>query len=68
MLYFFCIILYFEIILILERIGVMEKFKEEVTKYGEEVCTSFGWIPPEKQKENAEKLAQITNKKSKKKR
>lgn len=45
----------------------MEKFKEEVTKYGEEVCTSFGWIPPEKQKEKAEKPAKITNKKSKKK-
>ena len=45
----------------------MEGFKEDVTKSGEEVCTSFGWIPPEKQKEKAEKLAKITNKKSKKK-
>lgn len=48
--------------------GSMGKFKEEVTKYGENVCTSFGWLPPEKQKEKAEKLAKMTNKKQNKKR
>ena len=46
----------------------MGRFKEEVTKYGENVCTSFGWLPPEKQKEKAEKLAKMTNKKQSKKR
>ena len=45
----------------------MECFKEDVTKYGEEVCTSFGWIPPEKQKEKAKKLAKATKKKPKNK-
>ena len=46
----------------------MGKFKEEVTKYGETVCTSFGWLPPEKQKERAKKLAKMTSKKQNKKR
>ncbi len=39
---------------------------ENVTKYGEMVCTEFKWLPLEKQKEKAEKLDKITKKNSKK--
>lgn len=40
-----------------------EKSKvDNVTKYGEMVCTAFEWLPLDKQKENAEKLAEITKK------
>lgn len=41
--------------------------KENTTKYGEEVCSEFAWLPLDKQKENAEKFAKITNKKDNKK-
>lgn len=37
--------------------------KENVTKYGEQVCSEFAWLPLDKQKENAEKFAKITSKK-----
>lgn len=30
------------------------------TKYGEFVCTEFGWITPDKQKKNAERFDNIT--------
>lgn len=43
---------------------MLEK-KENTTKYGEEVCSEFAWLPLDKQKENAEKFEKITNKKSK---
>ena len=34
--------------------------KEDVTKYGEFVCSEHHWIPVEKQKDRAEELAEIT--------
>ena len=46
----------------------MDNRKENTTKYGENVCTEFEWLPLDKQKENAIKFDKITkNKKSKKK-
>lgn len=43
-----------------------QKRKDNVTLYGETVCTEFAWLPLDKQKENAEKFAEITkNKKDK---
>lgn len=33
---------------------------EDITKYGEFISTYFSWTPLPVQKENAEKLAQIT--------
>lgn len=38
--------------------------KENVTKYGEQVCSEFAWLPLDKQKENAEKFAKITSPKN----
>lgn len=43
----------------------MEK-RENTTKYGEQVCSEFAWLPLDKQKENAEKFADITKKKENK--
>lgn len=43
----------------------MSDKKENTTKYGEQVCSEFAWLPLDKQKENAEKFAEITNKKHK---
>lgn len=40
---------------------MLEK-KENTTKYGEQVCSEFAWLPLDKQKENAEKFAKITKK------
>lgn len=37
--------------------------KENTTKYGEQVCSEFAWLPLDKQKEKAEKLEKITKKK-----
>ena len=34
--------------------------KEDMTKYGEFVCSAFRWLPIEKQKEQAEKMEIIT--------
>lgn len=45
----------------------MSDKKDNTTKYGEEVCSEFAWLPLDKQKENAEKFAEITNKKNTKK-
>lgn len=43
--------------------------KENSTKYGEQVCSEFAWLPIDKQKENAKRFSKITksskNKKSK---
>ncbi len=36
---------------------------ENVTKYGEQVCTRFAWLPLEKQKENANKFDKMTKNK-----
>ena len=45
----------------------MNNKKDNTTKYGENVCSEFEWLPIDKQKENAKKLAKITkNKKTKK--
>lgn len=45
-----------------------EENGEDVTKYGEFVSSYFLWVTPEKQKENAKKLENITkNKENKRK-
>lgn len=40
-----------------------ENKKDNVTMYGETVCSEFAWLPLDKQKENAERLNKITKKK-----
>ena len=40
-----------------------EERKEDTTKYGEFVCSTYHWLPLEKQKEQAERLNKITQKK-----
>lgn len=52
--------------------GIKEEYPkhevgEDATKYGEFISSFFAWIPLEKQKENAERLAVITEKTDKKK-
>lgn len=43
-----------------------KKNHDNVTLYGENVCSEFAWLPLDKQKENAEKFSKITkNKKNK---
>jgi len=37
--------------------------KENTTMYGEQVCSEFVWLPIDRQKENANKLNDITKKK-----
>ena len=44
-----------------------EEHEENVTKYGEQVCTQFAWLQIKKQKENAEKFDKITKNQSKNK-
>lgn len=39
--------------------------KENTTMFGEQVCSEFAWLPIDKQKENADKLSKITDKKQK---
>jgi len=39
--------------------------KQNTTKYGEFVCTEHQWLPLDKQKEQAEKLQEITKAKKK---
>lgn len=41
----------------------MEDKKDNTTMFGEEVCSEFAWLPLNKQKENAERLAKITKNK-----
>lgn len=36
--------------------------RENTTKYGEFVCSAFKWLPIDKQKEQAEELANMTKK------
>ena len=38
------------------------KNEDNVTKYGEFVCTEFAWLPLDKQKEKAKKMQKITDK------
>ena len=40
--------------------------REDMTKYGEFVCSTFQWLPLEKQKEQAKRLVNITKKENKK--
>lgn len=42
-----------------------EEIGEDSTKYGEFVTSYFAWVPLSKQKENAEKLENITKKERK---
>ena len=39
--------------------------KEDTTMYGEFVCSTYHWLPLEKQKEQAERLNNITKKEDK---
>ena len=39
--------------------------KDNTTKYGEQVCSEFAWLPLDKQKEKAEKFNKVTKKKNK---
>ena len=41
----------------------MEDKKDNTTMFGEEVCSEFAWLPLDKQKENAERLSNITKNK-----
>lgn len=34
--------------------------KEDITKYGEFVCSAYHWLPIEKQKEQADRMENIT--------
>lgn len=40
--------------------------KENTTKYGEQVCSEFAWLPLDKQKENAKKFEDMTKSDNKK--
>ena len=44
-----------------------QEHDEDVTKYGEFVCSFDGWLPIEDQKKRAEKLAHVTNNNKQKK-
>ena len=37
--------------------------REDMTKYGEFVCSTFHWLPIEKQKKQAKNMINMTNKK-----
>ena len=39
---------------------------ENTTKYGEFVCSFYQWLPLDKQKEQAKRMANVTRKKSNK--
>ena len=39
------------------------EYGEDATKYGEFVSSYFGWVSPEEQKKQVEKLENITKKK-----
>lgn len=41
-----------------------EEFGEDATEFGEFICSYYKWIPPQEQKEKAEKLQNISNKKN----
>lgn len=45
----------------------MGEKNDNSTKYGEQVCTEFAWLPLDKQKEKAKKFAKITKTKKRKK-
>ena len=37
-----------------------DEYEEDVTKYGEFVTSYFAWLPPEKQKERAKEIDNMT--------
>ena len=41
-------------------VHMKEEKKKNTTKYGEFVCSAYHWLPIEKQKEQAEKMENIT--------
>lgn len=38
--------------------------REDMTKYGEFVCSTFHWLPLEKQKEQAKNMVEMTDKRN----
>ena len=46
---------------------IVDKIKENTTKYGEFVCSEYQWLPLDKQKEQANKMANMTKKEKGKK-
>lgn len=38
--------------------------KEDTTKYGEFICSAYHWLPVEKQKEQANRLENVTKEKN----
>lgn len=50
-------------ILLEEGVVYMDDKFDNTTLFGEEVCSEFAWLPLDKQKENAERLANITKRK-----
>lgn len=49
------------------KIDKKNSIREDTTKYGEFVCTEYQWLPIEKQKEQAKKMANMTKKEKRKK-
>ena len=48
-----------------KSIKYVEEDVEDITRYGEFVTSYFAWVPMSKQKENVEKLENITKKREK---
>lgn len=48
-----------------KSIKYVEEDVEDTTRYGEFVTSYFAWVPMSKQKENVEKLENITKKREK---
>ncbi len=46
----------------MENDKTKKEYGEDATKYGEFVSSYFGWVAPEEQKKNVEKLENITKK------
>lgn len=49
--------------IIYRGVHMKEEKKKNTTKYGEFVCSAYHWLPIEKQKEQAEKMENITKRK-----
>lgn len=49
--------------IIYRGVHMKEKKKKNTTKHGEFVCSAYHWLPIEKQKEQAEKMENITKRK-----
>lgn len=48
------------------KYGVIKMDEDEITEYGEFVCSFDKWLPIEVQRERAKRLAKITKKEDKK--